>query len=147
MTLTVRPLLAVFIIILTLGASGITSAIASSVAVSEDDCCTDGAGDLPNEEGPSGERDKCPPFCHSCACSPTFAVPSMGSIEAIVCEARAEVAPALSSQLPPSPPGRDVFHTSFHDEPITAGATYIYMVVVTNEDGENQSNQATFVAP
>ena len=37
--------------------------------------------------------------------------------------------------------------TSFHDEPITAGATYIYMVVVTNENGENQSNQATFVAP
>lgn len=36
---------------------------------------------------------------------------------------------------------------SFHDEPITAGATYMYMVVATNDDGESESNQATFVAP
>ena len=37
--------------------------------------------------------------------------------------------------------------TSFHDEPLTAGATYIYMIVAMNESGESQSNQATFVAP
>lgn len=37
--------------------------------------------------------------------------------------------------------------TSFHDEPITAGATYLYMIVATNDNGESASNQATFVAP
>ena len=36
---------------------------------------------------------------------------------------------------------------SFHDEPITSGATYMYMVVATNADGEGESNHATFVAP
>ena len=44
--------------------------------------------------------------------------------------------------------GRVPFNgNSFHDEPITAGATYMYMIVATNEDGENESNHATFVAP
>lgn len=37
--------------------------------------------------------------------------------------------------------------TTFHDEPIAAGATYLYMIVATNENGESQSNQVTFVAP
>ena len=37
--------------------------------------------------------------------------------------------------------------TSYHDEPITAGATYVYMIVATNENGDSQSNQAMFVAP
>lgn len=36
--------------------------------------------------------------------------------------------------------------TSFHDEPVTAGTTYIYMIVATNENGESQSNRVTFVA-
>ena len=36
---------------------------------------------------------------------------------------------------------------TYHDEPITAGATYVYMIVATNENGESPSNQATFVAP
>jgi large repetitive protein len=44
--------------------------------------------------------------------------------------------------------GRVPFNgTTFHDEPITAGATYLYVIVATNENGESQSNQATFVAP
>ncbi|MBA3451896.1 MAG: fibronectin type III domain-containing protein [Deltaproteobacteria bacterium] len=44
--------------------------------------------------------------------------------------------------------GRVPFNgTAFHDEPIVAGATYMYMVVATNANGESDSNQATFVAP
>lgn len=37
--------------------------------------------------------------------------------------------------------------TSFHDEPITAGATYTYQVIATNDNGESESNEATFGAP
>jgi hypothetical protein len=37
--------------------------------------------------------------------------------------------------------------TSYHDEPIATGTTYIYMIVATGEHGESESNQATFVAP
>ena len=36
---------------------------------------------------------------------------------------------------------------TYHDEPITSGATYIYMVIATNAAGDAASNQATFVAP
>lgn len=36
---------------------------------------------------------------------------------------------------------------TYHDEPITSGATYMYMVVATNAAGDAPSNQATFVAP
>ncbi len=44
--------------------------------------------------------------------------------------------------------GRVPFNgTAFHDEPIVAGATYTYQVVATNQNGESESNQATFVAP
>ncbi len=44
--------------------------------------------------------------------------------------------------------GRVPFNgTAFHDEPIVAGATYMYMVIATNETGESESNEATFVAP
>ena len=44
--------------------------------------------------------------------------------------------------------GRVPFNgTAFHDEPITAGATYTYQVVATNMNGESESNQATFMAP
>ena len=35
----------------------------------------------------------------------------------------------------------------FHDEPVTAGVTYVYQVIATNEGGEAESNQFTFVAP
>ncbi len=37
--------------------------------------------------------------------------------------------------------------TAYHDEPITSGVTYMYMVVATNESGESESDHATFVAP
>jgi len=37
--------------------------------------------------------------------------------------------------------------TSFHDEPITAGRTYVYQIVAINENGESESNEATFGAP
>ena len=44
--------------------------------------------------------------------------------------------------------GRVPFNgNSFHDEPITPGATYMYQVIATNEAGDSESNQATFVAP
>jgi len=36
---------------------------------------------------------------------------------------------------------------TYHDEPITSGATYLYMVTATNAAGGTSSNQATFVAP
>ena len=36
---------------------------------------------------------------------------------------------------------------TYHDEPITSGATYLYMVTATNVAGDTSSNQATFVAP
>ena len=37
--------------------------------------------------------------------------------------------------------------TSYHDEPIAAGTTYVYMIVATNDGGESESNQATLLAP
>ncbi len=36
---------------------------------------------------------------------------------------------------------------SFHDEPITAGATFVYQVIAINEGGEAESNAVTFDAP
>jgi hypothetical protein len=36
---------------------------------------------------------------------------------------------------------------SYHDEPITSGTTYIYLVIATNAAGDSASNEATFVAP
>ena len=36
---------------------------------------------------------------------------------------------------------------AFHDEPISSGASYVYMVIATNGSGDTLSNQATFVAP
>jgi hypothetical protein len=44
--------------------------------------------------------------------------------------------------------GRVPFNgNAFHDEPIVAGATYVYQVVAINANGESESNEATFVAP
>jgi len=37
--------------------------------------------------------------------------------------------------------------TAYHDEPITAGATYMYAVHASNAAGEAASTTATFVAP
>ena len=37
--------------------------------------------------------------------------------------------------------------TQFHDEPVVAGATYIYQVIASNEAGETDSNQVMFKAP
>lgn len=36
---------------------------------------------------------------------------------------------------------------SYHDQPVTSGATYMYMIVATNAGGDSSSNHATFVAP
>lgn len=36
---------------------------------------------------------------------------------------------------------------TYHDEPVTSGATYVYLVIATNAAGDAPSNQATFVAP
>ncbi len=35
----------------------------------------------------------------------------------------------------------------FHDATLTSGATYMYMVMSTNDGGEGHSNVVTFVAP
>ena len=37
--------------------------------------------------------------------------------------------------------------TQYHDAPRTSGATYMYMVVAMNADGESESNDVTFAAP
>ena len=105
-----RPLLALLallIIVLTLGASGLTSAIASTVPDDDVACCADGEGERRDEGLPAD--DGCPPLCDRCACSPTFALPRC-ELERIVAEARSDIADELSSQLPVGPPGRGVFH-------------------------------------
>ncbi len=107
-----RALLTVLILLLTLSASGISSAIASSA--SGDDCCADGAGEDGDEQRPDGERDKCPPLCHACACSPTFAVPNGMMSDEIARTLDRPVSVDISSQLPASPPGRGVFHPPRH---------------------------------
>ena len=99
-----RALLIFLVLVVALGASGITSAIASTVV--EDDCCADGAGESPADE----ERDECPPLCHACACSPTFSVPSLEALATSDALVERDAASPRRSQLPASPPGRGVFH-------------------------------------
>ena len=37
------------------------------------------------------------------------------------------------------------FNTSqYHDEPVTAGTTYVYMIMAMNANGESSSNEVTF---
>ena len=52
--------------------------------------------------------------------------------------------PTAPSNLTATPLGA-VAHLTW--KPIVAGATYMYMVVATTENGDSESNQATFVAP
>lgn len=37
--------------------------------------------------------------------------------------------------------------TQYHDEPITAGATFLYQVIAANDAGDTESSSVTFVAP
>jgi len=37
--------------------------------------------------------------------------------------------------------------TSYHDAPLTAGASYMFQVMAMNDDGESESNAITFDAP
>jgi hypothetical protein len=37
--------------------------------------------------------------------------------------------------------------TQHHDAPLTSGATYKYVVMAMNADGESESNEVTFAAP
>ena len=37
--------------------------------------------------------------------------------------------------------------TTYHDAPLTAGSTYMYMVMAMNDEGESESNEITFDAP
>ena len=104
----VRPLIAILIVLFALSASGITSAIAATVT--EDDCCADGAEQSQKDDGPTEGHEKCPPLCHACACSPTFAVPGLAIPEAFVAIAQPVLTSVPCSQLPASPPGRGVFH-------------------------------------
>jgi hypothetical protein len=105
--LSVRPLVTLLIVILTLSVSGIASAVAATIT--EDDCCADGA-ESPRDEAPTEGHDNCPPLCHACACSPTFAVPAIATPDGFVAIARPAVISDPCSQLPASPPGRGVFH-------------------------------------
>lgn len=106
----VRTLLTLLIVMLTLSASGISSAIVASA--SDDDCCPDGADQKgsSSDEQPGGERDRCPPLCHACACSPAFSVPAVLVGADLVRTPDRQAALEASSQLPVSPPGPDVFH-------------------------------------
>lgn len=104
-----RPLLTLLIVVLTLAASGISSVIAATEG--DDDCCADGGDDeAPEQERPDGERDRCPPLCHGCACSPMFSVPATVSVDRVVGDVDLDRTLEGSSQLPPSPPGEGVFH-------------------------------------
>jgi hypothetical protein len=101
----VRLSLAFLVLVIAMSISGISSAMVSSLG---EDCCTDGP-EAPLSGVPSDTPERCPPFCHVCACSPAFAVPPphvplfVGSVEhAVPAEA--------PSTLPKSPPSPDVFH-------------------------------------
>lgn len=104
-----RSLLTLLIVVVALSASGISSIIASTAGDDDGDCCPDGAGDDASGE-PDGERDRCPPLCHACACSPAFSVPSIGAAHGVVRAIDRRVTSETRSQLPASPPGRGVFH-------------------------------------
>ena len=101
-----RPLLLLLTLLLTLSASGLSSAIATSGG--DDDCCADGGDE--RDRDPQGHGDTCPPLCHACACSPTFAIPGPVPVAAMVLTIDGFLSIDASSQLPPSPPGRGVFH-------------------------------------
>jgi hypothetical protein len=104
----VRPLVTLLIVILALSVSGIASAVAATIT--KDDCCADGADQAPSDDAPTEGHDKCPPLCHACACSPTFAVPALATPDVFVALAAPASISDPCSQLPASPPGRGVFH-------------------------------------
>lgn len=107
--LSVRPLLTLFVFLLALSVSGISSAVAANMT--DDDCCADGAEKTaPGDEPADGHGDKCPPLCHACACSPTFAVPTIAPTGIAVRTIDLKDAIEFCSQLPASPPGPGVFH-------------------------------------
>lgn len=105
-----RPLLALLILLLTLCTSGLSSVMAAAVRGDAQCCLGEDEEEPARSASDDGGRDECPPLCHECACSPTFAVPPAlrdpGAVIAV------EFRPALeaSSQLPASPPGEGVFH-------------------------------------
>jgi hypothetical protein len=106
----VRALLTLLILILTLAASGLSSAVASIAMGEDDDCCVDGAEDKAPDPESGGERDRCPPFCHGCACSPSFAMPAPVAVVRVIRVALHRRAVHNDSQLPASPAGEGVFH-------------------------------------
>lgn len=110
----VRPLLALLILLVSLTTSGITSAIAATVTDGDDECCAntdrEAAEHGDDESAPNSERDECPPLCHACACSPMFAVPELVGPHIVTRELQRIDPIDGYSQLPPSPPGTDVFH-------------------------------------
>lgn len=105
-----RPLLLLLTMMLTLAASGLSSAIAASGG---DDCCGDrsgGAAERGEDPGEGGDEDRCPPFCHSCACTPLFEEPRLATPHAVVVERTAGTLFAPAGDPPPEPPGPRVFH-------------------------------------
>ena len=101
-----RPLRAILIVVLALGMSGTTSALAASATR---DCCDDGAKQA-QSDGPAERHEKSPPLCHACACSPTFAVPGLATPHELVLTAQPVLTVWPCSQLLASVPGRGVFH-------------------------------------
>jgi hypothetical protein len=97
----VRFFLALLVLVVTLSISGISSAIA---AVAVDECCEDGGRDEAR-----GVCDDCPPFCHACACAPSFAVPA-NHVPSLVRTVERAAPSEPSLQLPPSPSLPGVFH-------------------------------------
>jgi hypothetical protein len=104
----VRALLSLLILALTLSTSGISSAAIATIT--GDGCCADAEEDAHDQDHPDGEQDKCPPLCHTCACSPTFAVPKHTTTVELVCVLERGPTFDVSSQPPASPPRPGVFH-------------------------------------
>lgn len=102
-----RLLLSLLILLMTLSASGISSAIAAGLHDDENEagaCCPDGADD----DAPGGKSD-CPPLCHACACSPTFAVPTT-TVRTPIRELVRNDSVDVLNQPAASPPRPGVFH-------------------------------------
>lgn len=87
-------------------ASGISSAIAAT-GEDQEQCCSE-AEDSRDEDAPP--QDDCPPLCHACACSPSFAIPRLEVVTEPVVEVLVQRSLHVASNLPLGPPSRGVFH-------------------------------------
>ena len=99
----VRTLQMLLVVALALSISGLSSAIA---AAADEQCC---AGEAEATEGSEPDEDQdCPPFCHACACSQVFAIPSVIHERAVI--SISELGAVSMFWPPTSPPIGGVFH-------------------------------------